>query len=264
MDGTGRDTPTATQGWRPQPRDIAEALMLLTRVPVPVRLPAPRGAAAAWAWPLAGMLVAALGAAVGGIALAAGFPRDVAAGLALVATVLLTGALHEDGLADTADGFWGGHTPERRLEILRDSRIGTYGAVALVLALGLKWQALAALADDPARLGIAMVAAAALSRAAMAGVARALPHARPDGLSAATGRPARQAVLLGWVIALGVTLPLAGLAGLAAMLGAVLGAFAVAILARQRLGGQTGDILGASQQMAEIAALLGFLAVMAA
>jgi adenosylcobinamide-GDP ribazoletransferase len=238
---------------------VAEALMLLSRLPVPVRLTVPRGARAAWAWPLAGALVAALAALAGIGALAVGLPQGVAAGLALAAGVLLTGALHEDGLADTADGLWGGSTRDRRLEILRDSRIGTYGVVALVLGLGLRWQVLAVLVADPWALAAAMVAAAALSRAAMAGVARALPPARPDGLSVATGRPPPGAVVLGGGIALALGLGLTGPAGAVAALAAALAAALVAGLARARIGGQTGDILGASQQLAEIAVLLVLL-----
>jgi adenosylcobinamide-GDP ribazoletransferase len=246
--------------WRPKAVDLAEALMLLTRLPVPVRLTAPRGARAAWAWPLAGAAVAALAAAVGALAVAAGLTAGVAAGLALAAGVLLTGALHEDGLADTADGLWGGPTRARRLEILRDSRIGTYGVVALVIATGLKWQALVALADDPWHLAAATVTAAALSRAAMAGVARALPPARPDGLSAATGQPPAGAVALAAALALAFAVVLAGPAALAAGCAAVLGAALVARVAWARIGGQTGDILGASQQVAEVAALVACLA----
>jgi adenosylcobinamide-GDP ribazoletransferase len=242
--------------WRPKAADLAEALMLLTRLPVPVHLAAPRGARAAWAWPLAGALVAGLAAMVAAGALAAGLPPGLAAGLALVAGVLLTGALHEDGLADTADGLWGGHTRKRRLEILRDSRIGTYGVVALVLVLGLRWQALVALAADPWALAAAMVAAAALSRAAMAGVAWALPPARPDGLSAATGRPPAGAAALAAGIAGGLALVSLGLTAVAAGAAAALAAAWIARVAHRRFGGQTGDILGASQQLAEGAVLL--------
>jgi adenosylcobinamide-GDP ribazoletransferase len=241
--------------------DMAEALMLLTRLPVPVRLTRPRGASASWAWPLAGAAVASLAAAVGAAATATGLPPGLAAGLALAALVLLTGALHEDGLADTADGLWGGQTRDRRLEILRDSRIGTYGVVALVLVLGLRWQALVLLVADPCALATAMVAAAALSRAAMAGVAAALPHARADGLSVSTGRPRAGAVALGALLAAALAVGLVGVAVVGAALAAALAAALIARLALARIGGQTGDILGASQQLAEIAVLIALLAL---
>jgi len=245
--------------WRPKAADVTEALLLLTRLPVPVWLIDPRGAAAAWAWPLAGALVGAIGVAVGGAAMAVGLAPGLVAALALAAVVLVCGALHEDGLADTADGLWGGQTRERRLEILRDSRIGTYGVVALVLAFLLRWQGLATLAADLWNLAAAMVAVASLSRAAMSGVAWALPHARPDGLSVTTGRPTGGAVLLGAALSLGLSLALAGPVAFVAGLAAAAGAVVVARLALSRIGGQTGDILGASQQLAEIAALLVFL-----
>ncbi|MEM6390903.1 MAG: adenosylcobinamide-GDP ribazoletransferase, partial [Pseudomonadota bacterium] len=114
--------------------DLALAAMLLTRLPVPINVSDPgRSAASCWAWPLIG---AALGAATMGLAalaMAAGLSAGFAAALAMAGFALMTGALHEDGLADTADGLWGGRTPERRLEIMRDSRIGAYGVVALIL-----------------------------------------------------------------------------------------------------------------------------------
>jgi adenosylcobinamide-GDP ribazoletransferase len=243
--------------------DLPEALLLLTRLPVPVTLTAPRGAATAWAWPVAGAVVAALAAGVGWLALAAGLPAGISAGLVLVTLVLATGALHEDGLADTADGLFGCHTRERRLEILRDSRIGTYGVVALVLVLGLRWQAIAVLVASPGGLLAAVLTAAVLSRAAMAGVAMALPPARPDGLSAATGRLPAAAVAVGVALAFGLALVLAGWA--AALMGALaagLGALIVARAARARIGGQTGDILGASQQVAEVGVLISLMVVL--
>ncbi len=265
MNGTARDTGPAMGGWRPQARDLAEAVMLLTRLPVPVVLASPRGAGAAWAWPVAGAVVAGLAAVMGWAASAVGMAPGLVAGLVLATLVAATGALHEDGLADTADGLFGGHSRERRLEILRDSRIGTYGVVALVLALGLRWQALAALADRPAILAGAVVAAAVLSRAAMAGVALALPHARPDGLSATTGRPPVAAVAVAALIAIGLALGLTGLVGgLLGGLAAVAGALVVARAAQVRIGGQTGDILGASQQLAEVAAIMALAAVLSA
>ena len=241
--------------------DPGAAMALLTRLPAPGADHA-RGARAAWAWPLAGGIVAGIGALAGLGTLALGLPPAVAAGLALTAQVLATGALHEDGLADLADGLGGGRTIERRLEILRDSRIGAFGAVALVLALGLRWSLTAALlAAAPA----ALVAAGALSRAAMALVMAALSHARPDGLAAATGRPGAITATLGGVLALGVAGVSAGPGpAFVAALGAAAAAAGIGALARARLGGQTGDVLGAVQQVAEVAALVGLVAALGA
>ena len=241
-------------------RDLRAALALLTRLPVRADGAArARGARAAWAWPLAGAGVGALAGLAGWAALAAGLPAAVAAGLVLTVQVVVTGALHEDGLADVADGFWGGWTPERRLEIMRDSRIGAYGALALVLGVGLRWAALAALA--PSALLFAPIAAGALSRAGMAAVMAALAPARPGGLAASVGRPspvtAALAGALGLVVAgLAVGPPAAFLAALAVAAAAA----GMAALARAKLGGQTGDVLGAAQQAGELAVLVALAA----
>lgn len=239
--------------------DMAAALGLLTRLPVPVDGPRAmaRGARAAWAWPLAGLVVAGLAVLAGW--LAAGLGSNIAAGLMLAVMVVVTGGLHADGLADCADGFWGGQTPARRLDIMRDSRIGAYGTLALILGLGLIWQALAGLVAQ-AGWG-AIIAASVLSRAAMAGVMAALPFARRDGLAAGVGRPPRQTAGLGALLALGLALALTGWAALPAAAAAALAAAAVARLAQARLGGQTGDVLGAAQMLSDLAALLVFLAL---
>ncbi len=242
------------------PGDFAEALALLTRLPV--RTEPTRRANAAWAWPLAGVPVALPAGLAAVLALWLGLSAAVAAGLALAVQIAATGALHEDGLADCADGFWGGLDRARRLEIMHDSRIGTYGVLALALALGLRWALLAGLfAAD--HVFAPLLAAAALSRAPMAVLMHALPGARPDGLSASTGRPSQDAATLAVVVALLAGLLSTGLAALLAALLAGLTSWAVAALARSRIGGQTGDVLGASQQLAEIGALAGLAISMA-
>jgi len=116
---------------RIQPEDVAEALALLTRLPVTSH--GERGAAAAWAWPLAGAIVAVLAGIVGWIALGLGFSPAISAAVALIVNIAFTGGMHEDGLADCADGFWGSYDPYRRLEIMADSRIGSFGVIALVM-----------------------------------------------------------------------------------------------------------------------------------
>lgn len=241
------------------PADPALALGLLTRLPVRVTQTG-RGARAAWAWPLAGALLGALAALAGWAALALGLPAPVAALLALATLVTLSGALHEDGLADSADGLWGGWTRERRLEIMRDSRIGSYGVIALALSLALRAVALSTLFEaGPGAAAAGLIAAAMLSRAAMAGAMAALPHARETGLARMQGRPPAPTVALGAALSLAAAAVLAGLPGLVAGLAAALAAAALARLAMARIGGQTGDILGAAQQLAEIAALLCLL-----
>ncbi len=237
--------------------DIAAAIGLLTRLPVQVSdRAATRGARAAWAYPLAGLVVGGLAGSVAWAALALGLAPMLAAGLALAAQVVATGALHEDGLADCADGFWGGWTRERRLEIMKDSHIGTYGVLALLLVTGLRWGALAMLFAQGWVFAPLIVAAMA-SRAAMVGPMALLPHARATGLAHHVGRaPGVAAGLAGALALLGALLLAGPVTGLACGVTAALVALGLTRLARARIGGQTGDVLGATQQIAETALLL--------
>jgi adenosylcobinamide-GDP ribazoletransferase len=143
---------------------------------------------------------------------------------------------------------------------MRDSRIGTYGVVALALSLAARWQALALILAGGGHWA-ALIAVAALSRAAMPMVMRALPHARGDGLSRSVGRPrAARAWAAAGVAAL-VALPCLGLGGtLGAVVLVALVATGVALLAKAKIGGQTGDVLGATQQLCEIALLCALAA----
>lgn len=247
-----------------RPGDIVEALALLTRLPLPAQAgqqPEHRGARAAWAWPLAGVAVALLAGLVGWAALALGLPAALAAGLILATQIAATGALHEDGLADSADGLWGGQTRARRLEIMKDSRIGSYGVLALVLSLGLRWGALAAI-SGAGGLFAPLVAAAVLSRAPMAVLMAAMPNARGAGLAQSVGRPGQDGATLGVLLALGLAFIALGAGVLAPLFWAALATIALAAIAREKIGGQTGDILGATQQVAEIAALLALAATL--
>ncbi len=234
-------------------RDQAlSAFALLTRLPLPDHRP--EGAASAWAWPLAGLVVGALAAAAASLALACGAAAGPSAAAALAVLALLTGALHEDGLADTADGLLGGRTPERRLEIMKDSRIGSFGALALMLVTLAAWSALVPLVATGGHWA-ALAAAAALSRAPMAAVMAALPPARATGLSAATGRPSPACAGAAAALGLGAALILCGGAALSAAAAAAGLSALLALAARARIGGQTGDILGATQQLSFAAAL---------
>lgn len=235
------------------PQDVPAAIALLTRLPV--RADFSRGARAGWAYPLAGALVALIAALPAGIYITLGGAPALAAALWLATSILVTGALHEDGLADTADGFWGGWDPARRLQIMKDSRIGSYGVIALILSLGTRGAALALIMAQNGWLW-SLIAVAMLSRAAMPVLMTALPHARDTGLSHAQGRPSRETAALGVAVALVAALLFTGfgvfalsIAGLAALAG-------MGALARAKIGGQTGDVLGATQQVVEILLLL--------
>jgi adenosylcobinamide-GDP ribazoletransferase len=243
-----------------RPMDIVVGLSLLTRLPLRLsEADYARGARTAWAWPLVGVVVAGVASAVALILGRIGYGYEITSLIALATMIVITGAMHEDGLADCADGFWGGHDPARRLDIMKDSRIGAYGVLALILSLGLRWAALVALA----RLGLlvpALLVSAVLSRAAMVAVMQALPNARSAGLSHQTGRPGPTATRLAVAIAVVLALLLGGWACVWAALWVALAGFAAARLARAKIGGQTGDVLGASQQLTEITALLVLLA----
>lgn len=254
------------------------ALQFLTRLPVPRDLPWRDEwmHASARHFPLVGAVVGLIAVAVLGAALLV-FPPTVAAGLSLAATLLATGAFHEDGLADTCDGLGGAVSRERALAIMKDSRIGSYGAVGLAVVLGLKWTTLAALAARaPAMAALATVWAHAASRGAPLLLMRVLPYAgdadhakaKPMATRLSTaGLAAAGAVLAVVAAALGpgagrltgTGLDLAVLAGGASAVG--LTAAAAAAWLRRRLGGHTGDTLGASQQVAEVAVLLVALAL---
>ena len=240
------------------------AMMLLTRLPAcKLTAPIPALQDAAWAYPLAGLVVGAVGAAALTIALWIGAAPGIAAGLALIAKVLATGALHEDGLADVADGFGGGQTRVRKLEIMRDSRIGSYGTLALILSVGMRWQAIALVAGINAPVAVcAIVATAIISRAGLPAMMVALPPAREGGLghSAAGGdwTGAGMSAALGGVAVMVLLGPVAGVAVALAVAGALLG---LGLLAIRQIGGQTGDVLGTGQQIAEITAWVVLLAL---
>ena len=241
------------------------AMMLLTRLPAgKLTAPIPKLQDAAWAYPLVGLVVGAVGAAALTVALWIGAAPGIAAGLALIATILATGALHEDGLADVADGFGGGQTRARKLEIMRDSRIGSYGTLALILSVGMRWQAIALMAEFNVPGAVcAMVAAAVISRAGLPAMMVALPPARDDGLGhlAAGGdwTGAGMSAALGGVAVMVLLGPVAGVAVALAVAGALLG---LGLLAIRQIGGQTGDVLGAGQQTAEITTWVVLLAML--
>lgn len=230
--------------------DLWSAFALLTRLPVPDH--APRGAASAWAWPLVGAVLGGIAAVVASMAMWLGLTPGVVAVLVLALGAMLTGGLHEDGLSDTADGLFGGWTKERRLEIMKDSRVGSYGVLALVLVTLARWSALAVVVVvNP----WALVAVGALARAPMGVLISALPNARGSGLSHATGRPSGGVAGAGVAVAAVVAVIFAGWAAVPMVLGVIVTTALLARTAQRRIGGQTGDILGAAQQLAEAACL---------
>ena len=238
--------------------DLRIALSLATLLPVGPAKMMDNGdvARASWALPVAGLVVGLAGALIYAASYRIGLPTDPAAVLALVTTTLITGALHEDGLADTVDGLGGGKSREQKLEIMRDSRIGSYGACALILSMLVRWSVLAALAE-PAAVASALVTAHVAARAQLPALMWLLPPARSDGLSAGAGQPPLQSVLI--AACLGFLCLALGFGFAKAILGLCLLVLSVVLwgwLATRQIGGQTGDILGALEQCGEIAMLL--------
>ena len=217
----------------------------------------------AMALPFASLIIGVLPAMLllgGGLT---GLPKLFVAGLAVAAAAIVTGGMAEDAIADAADGLFGGTTPERRLEIMKDSRHGTYGVVALCLFLLLRVSALSALAAEanPPAAAAIWLGVMLMARSAALWLTVALPPARANGASAAAGRaprsrPLRSAALFALILGVILSAPSAGLVG---FLLAVLAIIAVAAgwttLCRRLVGGQTGDLIGALQALAEIAAL---------
>jgi len=240
---------------------VRAAVMFFTRIPIPqasVWDPDSLQRAAAY-FPMVGWLVGGIGAAVfAGAALL--WPPAIASGLSLAATLLATGAFHEDGFADVCDGFGGGTTRERVLEIMRDSRIGAFGAIGILTLLAGKWHAVAALplAHAPG----AIVAAHAVSRGASGLLMRFLPYAQQTGKSKplATRLPGMRLIAsVGFALAPLLLLPPAAWW---CLVGAGLTTAWMGWRFHARIRGFTGDCLGAAQQVAEVACYLTFLLVL--
>ncbi len=237
--------------------DFKTAVSFLTRLP----MPHPEGAMppnfvrAHRMLPIVGAMI---GAAVGLLCLGLrhiGVPDLAAAALALGAGAMLTGALHEDGLADVADGFGGGRDAAAKLEIMRDSRLGTYGALVLLVSFATKLSALAAIPDG--YVVQSLIAAHALARGVLPWMAISLPYARKDGLAANAGRLDATTAAMAAAFAFAIAwLSLSFVDALLAAIMAAAGALGLAWLARRQIGGQTGDVLGGAEQVAETAILV--------
>lgn len=253
---------TELAGWG---RDCAVSGTFLTRLPFPmVKGGDKKGrlGEASRAFPIIGVLVGA----IAGLSLMAAATLDLhplaCAFIALAVLALVTGALHEDGLADVADGFGGGGTVAAKLKVMRDSRIGTFGMLAVIFSVGIRATVLGGL-PGPGMAAAALVAASALSRGLLPAAMHFMPQARKTGLSAKAGAPDKE----GWMkgLALGALLGFLFLGPWGGVLALAFGAAAagvVAWLANRQIGGITGDVLGAQQQAAEAAILIAAAAAL--
>ncbi len=248
---------------------LLEAARFLTRIPLPqtgrerVEL-----SDTFLMFPVVGIFIGAFSAVTLWLGLSVGLPPFLAAVVAVGATVLLTGGLHEDGLADIADGFGGGHSRDEKLRIMRDSHLGSYGVLCLVLMLAARLGVFANLIDrlPPLSVVYLLIASAALSRGMMVGLVTILPPARHDGLSAslrpATPLFAMAAYAVALVIAVMFLLAVVSGLNIAVIISTTLIAtIIVAALAFRQIGGHTGDVAGAGQQLSEITCLFAIVAV---
>ncbi len=246
--------------WRDE---IHASAIFLTRLPIrwPGEMPPDLAARSLRAGPVVG---AAIGLLAGGLYVLmawAGVPALAAALIAVAGQMLLTGALHEDGLADLADGLGGGDSRDSKLAIMRDSRIGSFGALALVIAVLARVAAIAAIPYGWPAIA-ALIAAGAISRASWLAIMAWLPPARADGLAASHGQqPADRLIATLATAALAAVLVMPVGHALLALVVAALVLAGLGILVFRQIGGYTGDVLGAAQQSVEIAVLVALAAL---
>ncbi|MCP1199796.1 adenosylcobinamide-GDP ribazoletransferase [Notoacmeibacter sp. MSK16QG-6] len=208
-----------------------------------------------WAAPLAGIVIGLLLGMCNALFDAidiADLPRGV---LVIVAGLLLTGALHEDGLADVADGFGGGPDRERKLAIMKDSRLGAYGVLAMIASFLLRATLIAAL-TDPTVAALSLVAAHGAARALMPAMLHRLPNARGEGVACQIGHPSKAAVITALSIGFLALLPLGLIPLIVALIALAFVYGGMTALARWQIGGQTGDVCGTLEQIGEIAVLV--------
>ena len=245
-----------------------EAVRFLTRLPLPQS--SEKSIAlndSFWMFPVVGAVIGTFTGMVLWAGLSVGLPSFLATLIAVGGTIVLTGALHEDGLGDVADGFGGGQTRENKLAIMRDSQLGTYGVLCLLLMMAARLGVIVALivTFPPLLTMLVLIAGAAISRAAMVGIVSHLPPARVDGL-AATLLPSGANSILAYAVALAIAvvalLPVLTVLNTAiSLIFAVIATVLFAVLALRQIGGHTGDVAGAAQQIAEISFLMTVVAL---
>jgi len=236
---------------------LIACLGFYTRLPVsPFARDDVNFAEAQWATPLVGVIVALIGAAAFWLSFRFGLPPGVGAALALSVVLVATGCLHEDGVADMTDAFGGGKTRERKLEIMKDSRNGTFGVVALIATLLLRWTAMAALVT-PEHALFGLIAAHAGSRALFPLFMHFVTPAKPTGLAAGVGAVSSDVALYASIIAVAILLACLGVwAAVVAVIVLAIWFFFMKRLCERQIGGHTGDVLGSLQQGGEIILLL--------
>ncbi|MCY4305631.1 MAG: adenosylcobinamide-GDP ribazoletransferase [Aestuariivita sp.] len=238
-----------------QLKDIIIALTLLSRLSIPHNIITSfdRQALATWAFPIIGVIVSSITIIVATLAMTLGLLPGLTAGLVLATQIIITGALHEDGLADTADGFWGGHSVKQRLEIMSDSTLGTYGILVLIITIGLRWLSLTIILQYSIW---SIMAIAVISRAVLPALMAWLPAAKATGLSATIGAPPSMSAILALLLGSAISAVILGITLIPILLTLTLTVICIALIAQNKINGQTGDVLGATQQMSETICLI--------
>ena len=241
--------------------DLWAAISLLTRISVPVdhSRAGIRAKNATWAYPIVGALIGTLSGIIFLSLNSLGLSPGFCAAITLLLLIAITGGMHEDGLADCADGFWGGQNSVRRLEIMKDSSIGVYGACTLILFLIAQWSLFELLISQNPIWTLAGIGA--ISRLPMVIAMRFVPNARNNGLSATVGKPQLISIHIAIITTFIIALICFGISGFLIILIGLLFALPVFVVAKAKIGGQTGDVLGASQKFAEMATLAAALAL---
>ena len=237
--------------------DILVALSLLTRLPIKVpRHAFDRAHLAVWAYGIPGFIWALSVWSIAILCQAGGLPLGIATALGLTTGIIITGAIHEDGLADSVDGLWGGWDPESRLEVMLDSRLGAYGAIALISCILVRWQ----LITSVFQLNVtftALVLAGCLGRSVLPVIMAMFAPARKKGLSYSVGRPSGPNIYIAFVTMTLFAFISLGAKGLILCILAATTALMCALIAKLKVGGQSGDILGAIAIITEIIVLVG-------
>ena len=243
-------------------RDFVRAATFLTHIPFQIdETEAARPlATAALGFPLVGLMVGVIGAIAFVIANAVGLPQLASALIAVAAIALVTGGLHEEGLANTVDGFSSGKGRDDSLRIMREAALGKFGMLALIFAVGLKIAAIEAL--GPAMAAASLIASEVAGRTVIPAILMLIPPARTEGLSFEAGRPRKESVALSLLLGGALMLLMLGIgAGLVAIIITAVLCALMARIATTRLGGHTGDVLGAIEQITVTAVLLTAAAV---
>lgn len=231
-------------------------IVFLTRIPAPSwpKASSYKISECSWGFPIAGVLIALAGGIAFSVCTWLGLPSFVSGLVAIATMTLTTGALHEDGLADFVDGVFGGDTPNKRMEIMSDSRIGVFGTISIIFSFACRASLITAIEKPLLVLG-ALTAAAAISRAIMPVIMAFSEPAKATGIAFEGGKPGLNDWCGGLALAVLIVILSAPAAWLMCLIASVLGAFIMFWISEKKIQGYTGDSLGASQQMSELLAL---------